>query len=97
VERWKKKTGDHVAYIALQEAPMDLGIPRSELEHAVHFVEQERVSRGAEAVFRLLSYSGSRWLLRFYEKLPGFAPVSEWSYDFIARHRGRESCTVPRR
>src|SRR5260370_5866522 len=48
----------------------------------------ERVA-GAKAVFSLLNYSDrTTWALRCYNHLPGFAPLSEFAYRFIARHRG---------
>src|SRR5260370_27504662 len=48
----------------------------------------ERVA-GAKAVFSLLNYSDrTTWALRCYNHLPGFAPLSEFAYRFIAGHRG---------
>src|SRR5262245_33348882 len=57
---------------------------------AVHLIEPDgRRSSGAEAVFRALAYrpGGLPWL-RLYLHLPGFAPLAELGYRFVARHRG---------
>src|SRR5262249_31809638 len=41
-----------------------------------------------EAVYRSLAYRRSReWLAWSYDRVPGFAAVSETGYSFIARHR----------
>src|SRR5438094_4941509 len=46
----------------------------------------------AEAVYRSLQYRPSRkWLAWSYDHFPGFAPISETAYKFIARHRGLAS------
>ena len=48
-----------------------------------------KVSGAAGAFFRTLALAGQkRWLLRAYEKLPGFAPVSESVYRLVSAHRG---------
>ena len=68
-------------------------LPEIPLEHfrkAVQLVEPDgRVFEGAHAVARLLAHApGGGWMLRAYERLPGFAPASEWAYGVVARHRG---------
>jgi lipase maturation factor 1 len=90
LERWRRATGDRVAYAPYQEAA-DLvpEIPRARFAEAIHLLESGgRWSRGAEAVFRSLSYAPGRgWALALYRHLPGFAPVAEALYRLIARHR----------
>ena len=42
----------------------------------------------AEASFLTLSHvPGKAFWLKLYRHVPGFAPVSEWAYAFIAAHR----------
>ena len=90
VARWKARTGDRVDYAPYQEAAARFPeIPPDRFKKAVHLVEPDgRVSSGAEAVFRSLSYapSGGR-LLGLYRRIPFFAKASEWAYDFVAHNR----------
>jgi predicted DCC family thiol-disulfide oxidoreductase YuxK len=82
IERWKRKTGDRVEYIAFQE----LGdrfpeISRERCKQSVQLIEPDgSVYEGAEAVFRSL---GRQWMYR----APGVGPLSEWLYRLVARHR----------
>ena len=90
VERWRELTAGAVEYAPYQEiAARFPEIPREEFGKAVHFVESDgTVYRAAEAVFRSLrtTWSG-RGLVWCYEHVPGFAPITEMAYAFIARHR----------
>src|SRR5262249_20797083 len=56
---------------------------------AVHFIEADgRVSRGAEAVFRVASYCGrKRWLLWLYTHLAPIAFGAEAIYRLVAANR----------
>jgi predicted DCC family thiol-disulfide oxidoreductase YuxK len=58
-------------------------------ESSVYFVDSEgSFCSGAQAVFKALSYApNGKWLLRAYEKVPGFAPISEWGYRQVAGNR----------
>lgn len=89
VEFAKRLTGDRVAYLPSQEARKQYPqISESDFERSVQFIENGRVYDGAEAVFRALGYApGYGWLQWLYVNLPGFAPVSELGYRFIADHR----------
>jgi predicted DCC family thiol-disulfide oxidoreductase YuxK len=92
VARWRRVTGERVAYASWQEAAGAFpGILREDLARAVHLVEPGgRVTRGAEAVFRsLAAVPGQGWALWLYRHLPGFAPLSEAAYAWVARHRSR--------
>ncbi len=90
VARWRGVTRDRIEYAPYQEVSArlpDIGVEA--FAQAVHLVEPDgRHSRGAEAVFRALAYAPghSAWL-GLYERLPGFAALSEWAYAVIARHR----------
>jgi predicted DCC family thiol-disulfide oxidoreductase YuxK len=91
IARWRQTLGDRAEFVPYQEAaPRFPEIPESAFSDAVHLVEPDgRVSRGAEAVFRMLSYAPGRgWPLRLYRRLPGFAPLTEACYRLVARHRG---------
>ena len=90
IERWREITGGRVDYEPYQTAAEKFPeIPRTEFQDAVHFVESDgQVFRGAEAVYRSLGYSRCyKWLTWCYDRVPGFAAISETAYSFIARHR----------
>src|SRR5437868_3895468 len=88
IERWRELTRGAIEYAPFQEvADRFPEIPREHFEQAVHFVGTDgSVYRGAEAVFRSLGNRAkiSNWC---YEHVPGFAPVTETAYAFIARRR----------
>ncbi|MBV9105936.1 MAG: lipase maturation factor family protein [Verrucomicrobia bacterium] len=58
---------------------------------AVHLIETDgSVYRGAEAVFRMLSYGsriGSGFGLWCYQQVPGFASAARFGYRLVAGHR----------
>lgn len=90
IARWRNTTGERVDYISSQEVGERYPeIPHEHYQNAVQLVNPDgEVFCGAEAVFRAFSYSGRRrWALGLYRRLPGFAPITEWFYGFIARHR----------
>ena len=91
VDFWRQLTGDRIAYRPYQEAASDFpAIPAADFQNAVQLIEPDgRVTSGAAATFRLLSYAPDReawWWL--YRHVPGFAPLSEAAYRFISSHRG---------
>ena len=90
IERWREMTGSAVDYAPFQEtAERFPEIPPEQFEKALHFIDQNgTVYRGAEAVFRSLgSVRGGRTLIWCYEHVPGFAPITETAYRFVARNR----------
>lgn len=90
VERWREMTGDRVDYVTSQEAGAHYPqIPPAEFERAVQFVDSDgRISGGAEAVFRSLGHArNGGWLAWCYERVPGFAPVTETAYAVVAGNR----------
>ena len=94
IRRWQKTTGQAVDYAPSQEvAPSFPEIPRSRFEREVVLVAADgRVFGGAEAVFRSLNWGDhpgflSRSALLMYDHLPGFAPLTEAGYRFVANHR----------
>ncbi|HKQ58997.1 MAG TPA: lipase maturation factor family protein [Candidatus Eisenbacteria bacterium] len=90
IARWQHVLGDRIEIVPSQEAPpRAAGIDPEAFARALHLVEPSgRVSRGAEAVFRSLAYApGHGWPLFLYRFMPGFAPLSEACYAWVAAHR----------
>ena len=97
VARLQGRVGEAVAFETLQQADRS-GIPREDLERAVHFIDGEgKVTRGAEAVFRALA-AGGKWksMLWAYRILPGFGWAAEAAYRWVAGHRDSISRRFPR-
>ncbi len=91
IERWREITAGEVEYVTYQEAANRFPeIPIEQFKRAVAFIEPDgKAFFAAEAVYRWLCYRSSRrWLAWSYDRVPGFAAVSELVYKFIARHRG---------
>ena len=87
---WQKLTGDRIDYRPYQEvAARYPAISQAEFQRAVQFIAPDgRRASAAEASFLTLSHAqGKRFWLALYRRLPGFAPVSEAAYAFIAAHR----------
>ena len=90
VERWKHVTVGRVEYAPFQEVGEQFpSIPTSAFESSVQFADSDgEVFSGAEAVFRALSHASYwGWMLWMYQKIPGFAPITESVYGFVARNR----------
>jgi predicted DCC family thiol-disulfide oxidoreductase YuxK len=94
IGRWcviTRGTGDEATF---QEAAHRFPeIPREQFDRSVVYIDtQGRVFCAAEAVYRSLECRPSRrWLAWSYDRVPGFAALSELIYKFIARHRGLAS------
>ncbi|HXM33350.1 MAG TPA: lipase maturation factor family protein, partial [Chthoniobacterales bacterium] len=90
IERWRELTGDAVEYAPLQECVERFPeIPPEDFERSIHFIETDgTVFKGAEAVFHSLDRNPRRrWMRWSYERIPGFAFVTEAAYGVVARHR----------
>lgn len=90
IGRWKTLTGGAVLYFPYQGKLHEFpGITEEDCRKSVQLIEPGGLrTRGAEAVFRVLNYAPSRrWLLAFYQKVPGFALVTEWFYALVAGNR----------
>ncbi|CAN5573418.1 lipase maturation factor family protein [soil metagenome] len=90
IARWREITAGAVDYEPLQKVAARFPeVPRSDFERSVKLIETDgSVLSGAEAVYRSLGKGrGSGFWQWCYEKAPGFAPVSNFAYGFIARHR----------
>src|ERR1044071_5581775 len=80
IERWNDLTAGAVEYAPFQEVEkLYPEISPEDFERAVQFIETDgTVFTGAEAVFRSLSHKpGRKWMTSCYERLPGFAVVTE--------------------
>jgi lipase maturation factor 1 len=90
VERWNETTAGAVDYVPFQQIGARFSeIPRENLERAATLVEANgEVYSGARAIFRALRYRSSRrWLSWSYDRVPGFAAISEAFYKFISWNR----------
>ena len=87
---WKLLTGEAIAYAPYQEAAEGFPeTPREDFQRAVQLILPggERFS-AAHAVFRsLAAVPGYAWLQWAYQRVPGFAAMTEWVYRQVAAHR----------
>ncbi len=91
VAYWQDLTGDSVVYRAYQEAATEFPqIAPAKFRRAIQLIAPDgRVYSGAAATFLLLRHAPGRsawWWC--YSHLPGFAPLTEFAYAFLARRRG---------
>jgi predicted DCC family thiol-disulfide oxidoreductase YuxK len=90
VEQWRERTVGLVDFAAYQDvADQYPQVDRAALSKAAHLVEaDDRISRGAEAIFRMLAIARRKRYLRWgYDHIPGFAALSETGYRIIAASR----------
>jgi lipase maturation factor 1 len=90
IERWRMQTAGRIEYEPSQTAaPRFPEIAQTEFASAVILIlPSGETYRGAEAVFRSLSFApGRAWLLSVYEKVPGAALFCDAAYGFISRNR----------
>jgi lipase maturation factor 1 len=90
IQYWSALTGGRVDYAPSQEAGDRFPqIPRESFGQSVQLVMPAgEAIGGARGVFTTLTYAPRMgWLLWLYHHLPGFAPVTEAMYRFIAAHR----------
>jgi predicted DCC family thiol-disulfide oxidoreductase YuxK len=90
VAYWRELTGERILYRSYQEAARDFSaIPLKAFQRAIQLIEATgRVYSGAAATFRVLRYAqgrGAWWWC--YERVPGFAALSEFAYGFFSRRR----------
>src|ERR1700726_1320023 len=97
IERWREITGGEVEYATYQEAADRFPeIPREQFQKSVVLIDKDgEVFFAAEAVYRSLRCrSSKRWMSWAYDRIPGFAAISEILYGFIARHRSFSSAVT---
>lgn len=91
VEYWRGLTGARVRYEPYQSVGRDFPqISEEDFKGAVQFIEPDGTwsGKGAKASYKVLSYAPGRgfWLW-MYERIPGFAPITECAYSLIAKRR----------
>lgn len=88
-DRWETKLGDAVEWTPFQELGDEFsGVTPEAFARSVHFFEADKVSRGAEAIFRITDKARFGGLaLRAYQSLPPFAWLSDRAYRIVADHR----------
>ena len=86
INRWKHLTKDRIVYAPYQAVSHQFSdIPISDFQTSVQFIlDDGQVYSGAEAIFRALD---KRMFIWFYEKLPGFARITELVYRLVAENR----------
>lgn len=95
IKRWERKSRGAVLYEPYQQA---LGrfpqLTREACEESVQLVlPSGRILSGAHAVLHALVLGSSKsTFLWMYERVPGFARLSETVYQWIAHHRKSLSC-----
>ncbi len=97
IERWREMTHGDIDYATSQEiAERFPGIPSEQFQKSVVFIDTDgEVFVAAEAVYRSLQCrSSKRWMSWSYDRIPGFAAISEIAYRFIARHRRLSSAVT---
>ena len=90
IERWRKTTGDAVAYRPYQEALAEFPqVSEAACQRAVQLILPDgRVYSGAHAVFRALAEAGRcRRTLALYERAPPFRWLANAAYRFVAANR----------
>lgn len=92
IRRWQCTTGERVDYVASQDSSVASRFPelsRERFQRSVQFIETDgKVYEGAEAVFRSLTRTHVwHWLFWMYCHVPGFRPLTEAAYHFVAGHR----------
>ncbi len=89
VRRWQNITEDSVIYNASQEvASVYPQIPLEKFDSSIYLIYPDgSYFSGAKGVFKALAISTNKLPLWAYEKVPGFAPISELIYSGIAKNR----------
>lgn len=91
VSYWKLFTTSKIDYVSYQIASSWVSEEqRSDFQTAVHFIDQYgRSFKGAEAVFKLFSYTSGlkKYYIYLYQKSRFFAFIAEWVYKRVANNR----------
>ena len=89
VRRWQNITEDSVIYKASQEVASEYPqIPVEKFDSSIYLIYPDgSYFSGAKGVFMALAISTNKLPLWAYEKVPGFAQISELIYRGIAENR----------
>lgn len=90
IERWRSRSKDRVDFAPYQKVHSAYPeISVEDFKRSAQFIdEDEKVLSGAAGIYKTLSYiRGWGWLNFLYQRLPGFAALSEWGYRVVASNR----------
>ena len=89
VRKWQHITEDRLVYKASQEVASNYPqIPEEKFDSSMFLICPDgSYFSGAKGVFKALAISTTKIPLWAYEKVPGFAPISELIYSRIAKNR----------
>ena len=89
VHRWQYITENQVIYKPSQEAASEYPqVAPEKFDSAIYLMYPDGTyDSGAKGVFKALATSRHKLPLSAYEKIPGFALISEWSYRQVANNR----------
>ena len=89
VRRWQHITEDRVVYKVSQKVASEYPqIPEKKFESSIFLIYPDgSYYFGAQGVFKALATSIHKMPLWAYQKVPGFANISEWVYALIANNR----------
>ena len=88
--KFKAMAGKFITFIPLQNLPVDYEyVSRAACLKSVQYIDgNNRVSKGAEAIFQLFhTAKKSSFLFTFYRRIPIFRVFTEFIYSWIARNR----------
>ncbi|MZH05935.1 MAG: DUF393 domain-containing protein [Nitrospinae bacterium] len=89
VRRWQQITEDRVLYKPSQEVASQYSqISPEKFDASIYLIYPDgSYYSGAKGVYKALATSIHKIPLWAYEKVPGFAPISEWAYHKVAENR----------
>ena len=89
VRRWQHITEDRVIYKPSQEVVLQYPeIAADKFDSAIYLIYPDgSYHSGAKGVFKALATTIHKVPLWAYEKVPGFAKISEWAYSLVANNR----------
>ena len=89
VRRWQHLTENRVVYKPSQEVALQYPqIATEKFDSAIYLIYPDgSYHSGAKAVYKALATTKHKVPLWAYEKVPGFAKISEWAYRLVANNR----------
>ncbi len=87
--RWKYKAADRLDFAPYQNIGHKFPeISTEQFERTIYLIQsQDDVIKGAEAVYKVLYFSGKPYFFKLYKKFSCFAKISECFYNFVSRNR----------
>ena len=89
VRRWQHLTEDRVVYKPSQDVAQQYPqIAADKFDSAIYLIYPDGSYHfGAKGVYKALATTIHKLPLWAYEKVPGFAKISEWAYSLVANNR----------